>query len=96
VPIFAVAEGEALKDNAAARLLHDLSEATGGRMYKAKHAKDIENVFTAIASELDTAYLLAFQPPLEEKTGAWHRLEILVKNTPKPLRVRARGGYALE
>ena len=96
VPIFAVAEGEALRDNSASGLLHDLSEATGGHMYKAKHAKDIESVFAAIASELDNAYLLAFQPPLEEKTAAWHRLEIVVKNTPKPLKVRARTGYALE
>jgi von Willebrand factor type A domain len=34
VPIFAVAEGEALHDNAAADLLRDLAESTGGRMYR--------------------------------------------------------------
>lgn len=41
VPIFAVAEGEALHDNAAANLLRDLAEATGGRMYKAKYSKEM-------------------------------------------------------
>jgi Ca-activated chloride channel family protein len=96
VPVFAVAEGAALADDAASGLLHDLSEATGGHMYKAKHAKDIEKVFAAVALDLQNGYLLAFQAPLEPRPEAWHELEIQVKNTPKAFKVRARTGYSLE
>ena len=96
VPVFAVAEGDALRDDEAAGLLHELSEATGGHMYKAKHAKDIEKVFTAIALDLQNVYLLAFQAPLEPRLESWHELQVQVKNTPKAFKVRARTGYSLE
>ncbi len=96
VPVFAIAEGNALSDSAAAGLLHDLSKDTGGHMYKAPEPKGMESVFTAIAADLKSGYLLAFQAPLEERVSPWHELEILVKNTPKPLKVRARTGYSLD
>ena len=96
IPVFAVAQGEALKDAAAANLLQELAKATGGRMYKAHHNKDIDNVFGSIAGDLQGGYLLAFHPLAEEKTIPWHELQVLVKDTPKPLTVRARTGYAGE
>jgi Ca-activated chloride channel family protein len=93
VPVFAVAEGQALKDPAAAKLLHELAEATGGHLYKAERDKDIEKVFSAIADDLQSGYLLAFHPPTDEKPTPWHELRVSVKDTPKPLSVRARTGY---
>jgi Ca-activated chloride channel family protein len=96
VPIFAVAEGEALHDNAAADLLRDLAESTGGRMYKTNHSKEIESVFRAIGRYLRNGYLLAFQAPSEAKTASWHELQVLIKNTSEPLKVRARTGYSIE
>ena len=94
VPVFAVAQGDALSDSNAAHLLHELAQATGGHMYRAAHAKDIDNVFDAIAGDLQSGYLLAFHPPTEERATAWHELQVLVSNTPKPLTVRARTGYS--
>ena len=96
VPVFAVAEGDALHDDAAAGLLHILSETTGGHLYEAKHSSDIEKIFGAIALDLQNGYLLAFQPPLDPRPDSWHEINIQVKNTPKRLRVRARSGYSLE
>jgi Ca-activated chloride channel homolog len=96
VPVFAIAEGDALRDDAAAGLLHTLSESTGGHLYKARHAKDIEKIFTAIALDLRNGYLLAFQAPLEPKPESWHELDVEVKNTPKAFKVRARTGYSLD
>ncbi len=96
VPIFAVAEGEALHDNAAANLLRDLADATGGSMYKAKHSKEIEVVFQAVGRYLQNGYLLAFQAPAEAKTTPWHDLRVVVKDTSEPLKVRARTGYLIE
>jgi len=94
VPVFAVAEGDALKDDVAANLLRDLSRATGGHMYKAEHSKDIDKVFESIAEDLQNGYLLAFHPASDEKPTPWHELQLLVNNTPKPVTVRARTGYA--
>lgn len=96
VPVFAVAEGDALRDAAAATLLRDLSEATGGRMYKAANPKDMERVFQAIARDLQGGYLLAFRPPVEEKTTPWHELEVVVNKPGRSLQVRARTGYSVE
>ena len=96
IPVFAIAQGDALKDGAAANLLQELAKATGGRMYKAHRNKDIDTVFSAIADDLQSGYLLAFHPAAEEKPTPWHELQILVKDTPKPLTVRARTGYAGE
>jgi hypothetical protein len=62
-------------------------------MYKAAHEKDIDKVFSAIADNLQSGYLLAFHPPTEEKATPWHELQILVKDTLNPLTVRARTGY---
>jgi Ca-activated chloride channel homolog len=93
VPVFAVAQGDALKDSAAANLLRDLSQATGGHMYKAERAKDIDRVFDSIAQDLQSGYLLAFHPPTEPKPPLWHELQVLINNTPKPVTVRARMGY---
>ena len=89
IPIFAVAEGDALQDGTAADLLRDLADATGGRMYKANHSKQIGTVFQAIGRYLQNGYLLAFQAPSEAKTTSWHELQVQVKHTPEPLKVTA-------
>ncbi|MBV9157884.1 MAG: VWA domain-containing protein [Acidobacteriaceae bacterium] len=93
VPVFAIAEGDALRDGAASGLLRELAESTGGHMYKANRASDIAGIFQAIAHDLQNGYLLAFQSPAEHQVRPWHELRILVKNTEKPVQVRARSGY---
>jgi len=96
VPVFAIAEGEALHDEGAAGLLRDLAESTGGRMYKANRSKDMETILQAIARDVQYGYLLGFKAPPEGKKNAWHELQVVVKNTAKPLQVRARTGYLIE
>ncbi len=96
VPVFAVAEGDALKDAASANLLLELAQATGGHMYKAKSSKELRVIFDDISRNLQSGYLLAFQPPEEQGNALWHELQVVVKETPKPVRVRARTGYPAE
>lgn len=96
IPVFAVAEGEALQDASASGLLRELSETTGGHLYRAHSAKDMQGVLQAIAQDLQFGYLLAFPVPNEERMVAWHDLQVVVKDTPKPLQVRARTGYSVE
>jgi Ca-activated chloride channel family protein len=96
IPIFAIAEGDALKDRAAEKLLHKLAEATGGHAYKARQNKDIDAIFANIAGDLRNGYLLAFKPPAEEKQTSWHELQVAVKANEQRLKIRARTGYMLE
>lgn len=97
VPVFAIAEGNALENTSAAGLMRELADATGGGMYSARRSKDIEGVFEEIGRRVRAGYLLAFSPTLREKSSsAWHEIEVLVKNTEKPVRVKARGGYSFE
>jgi len=96
VPIFAVAEGDALADATASNMLRDLSDSTGGHMYKAKQSKDMEAIFADIARDLENGYLLAFEPPSDGKLLKWHELEIVVKDAPKLFKVRARTGYSTD
>ena len=93
IPIFSIAEGDALHDAEAGALLKDLSESSGGHLYKAEKQKDIENIFSEITSELQSSYLLAFSAPVEAKNPPWHELQVSIKDSPKPLKVRARTGY---
>lgn len=96
IPVFAVAEGDALRDKNAADLLQELSRDTGGRMYRAKQPRDIEKAFEGITADLANGYLLAFAPNavVQDRAVAWHRLEVQVGGTQKALLVRTRTGYA--
>lgn len=93
VPVFAVAEGDALKDEASTRLLRELAEATGGHMYKAKASKDLKRIFEEVSQDLQNGYLLAFEPQEGAREESWHDLQILVRDVGKPMRIRARTGY---
>lgn len=96
IPVFAVAEGDALRDSAAEKLLHELSEGTGGHAYKANHAKDIDAIFASIAGDIQNGYLLAFKPAAADNTSIWHELQVSVKAPEHGFKIRARTGYALE
>lgn len=96
IPVFAVAEGDALRDNEASSSLHALAEATGGHMYRAGKPKDIERFFLEITEDLQTGYLLAFAPPVEAQSPPWHELQVMVKRGSDNMRVRARTAYASE
>jgi len=93
IPVFAIAEGDALSDAPSERLLHELAESTGGRLYKAKRSKDLLNIFADISSNLRSGYLLAFQPPEDRTPALWHELQVLVKDPGLPVTIRARTGY---
>jgi Ca-activated chloride channel family protein len=96
IPVFAIAEGEALQDQLAEKLLHQLSTESGGRAYRANHPKDVEAIFSSIASDLQNGYLLAFRPSEDDRKADWHELQISVKTVDQGLKIRARTGYTLE
>src|ERR1700751_2743879 len=91
IPVFVISEGEAARSDTATAVLRDLSNTTAGMMYTPNHFKEIGEVFDEIGRRARNGYLLAFvSQPEKEKSKSWHELQVLVKNAPEPLRVRAR------
>jgi Ca-activated chloride channel homolog len=70
-----VKEGFAQAD----RCLHELSEATGGRVYFPKDPADFQRAYNEIANIVANEYSLAFAPALLD--GQIHTLEVRVKNS---------------
>jgi VWFA-related protein len=68
-----------------------MAQSTGGQVWLANSSVSLEEVFLGILEEMDTRYLLSFQPRGEPKKG-WHELDVRLKGR-KANRVRARSGY---
>ncbi len=73
--------------------LNDLANRTGGRIYQAGTTANLQNAFSAIASELREYYSLGYYPKEEVKTGRKRKIKIRV-NQPNAI-VRARDGYVV-
>jgi Ca-activated chloride channel homolog len=92
VPLFSIAEGEALDSVRLKKVLTDLSRNTGGDTYEIRTMKDIDEIFSKISTVLQHLYLITYQPPLEPDDGKWRRIEVLLGDGHK-YRIRAKEGY---
>ena len=92
VPLFTIAEGEAMQSEKLKKTLADLSKSTGGQTYEIRDLKDMAEIFTAISSTLRHTYLLSYQPPAGPTDGKWRHIEVLVGNENK-FRIRSKEGY---
>jgi VWFA-related protein len=94
IPIYTIAEGEALQHPHLVSRLADLSQATGGAPFLIQKLADIGDAFQRMSEDLMHGYLLALQPP--PATGnAWQKIAVAVSNR-KGLLIRAREGYYSE
>ena len=71
------------------KILQQICGETGGYMFEAKKQK-INEVYTSIAEELRTQYVLGYTPAKSNQPG-YHKLEMLVKR--KDVYVQSRAGY---
>lgn len=94
VPVYAVAQGEALRSAALVKELADLARQTGGRSYQVRDTGDIADVFRDISNELRNTYMLAYKAPAAEGRQ-WRTIQVSV-NGLKDYKVRAREGYLPE
>jgi VWFA-related protein len=92
VPIYAVAEGDALHESKLLVQLQSLAEKTGGICYRAKNPKDVTRVFADIQAELKHLYMLTYTPPPNPDRTKWRTIQIQVGNG-KEFRVRGKQGY---
>jgi VWFA-related protein len=73
--------------------LVNLTNATGGRLYKPATFDDLSRIYAEVASELSHQYALYYRPTNKLRDGKFRR--VIVKTTSAQYRVSARAGYYL-
>jgi Ca-activated chloride channel homolog len=73
------------------RVLEQLAEATGGRVFFPFKMKDITHSYAAIEDELRSQYVVSYKPADFDADGRYRSIEISALK--KDLQVRARKGY---
>ena len=91
VPIYAIAEGDALHNKMLREQLKDISEMTGGQSYQARKASQISEIFQRISGDLQHTYMLAYKPPSNVELK-WRTIQVSVAGL-KDGRIRAKEGY---
>ena len=76
-------------------LLTDISEMTGGRMFKVSDVGDMEDIATRISAELRNQYVVGYRPSEMKKDGNWRKLKVRLVPPAglPPLTVHFRQGY---
>jgi VWFA-related protein len=94
IPIYAVAQGEALSKKDLMKTLKELARATGASCHAVQKGSEIEEVFQDIAADIQHSYLIAYAPP-EANDARYRSIRVNVAGM-KNLRIRAREGYYLK
>jgi len=76
-------------------LLHDLSEATGGRLFKVTDVQDLADIAQRISEELRNEYIIGYTPSDRRRDGTWRKLKVRLLPPPglPNLDVHSREGY---
>jgi VWFA-related protein len=90
VHVVTIAEPTGYQEPSSRKPLRRIADATGGRLWMAGSSSDLEATFLRILSEMQSAYLLTYEPA-GVKTEGWHRIEVKLKGGHGT--VRTRRGY---
>jgi Ca-activated chloride channel homolog len=76
-------------------LLNDISNETGGRLFRVDDVSEMGDIATKISAELRNEYLIGYKPDDDKHDGKWRKLKVrLVPPAGLPqLTVHARTGY---
>ena len=77
------------------QLLNDLSEETGGRMFRVDDISEMGDIAEKISTELRNQYVIGYRPKDLTRDGKWRKVKVKV-NPPQglpPLTIHARTGY---
>ncbi len=76
-------------------LLNDISEETGGRLFRVDDISDMADIATKISAELRNEYVLGYRPVDAKRDGKWRKLKVklIAPAGLPPLTVHARTGY---
>jgi VWFA-related protein len=91
VPIYAIAEGDALRDPKLLKTLGELAADSGGITFRLDKPNKIGEVFSAIVRDLRNTYLLSWKLP-DNAGQAWRPVRVSLTGVQE-VRIRARQGY---
>jgi Ca-activated chloride channel family protein len=77
------------------QLLEDLSEETGGRLFRVDDISEMGDIAEKISTELRNQYVIGYRPKSLTRDGKWRKVKVKV-NPPAglpPLTIHARTGY---
>jgi len=77
------------------QLLDDLSEQTGGRLFRVDDLAEMGDIAEKISTELRNQYVIGYRPQNVTRDGKWRKVKVKI-NPPQglpPLTVHARTGY---
>lgn len=90
VHVVTIADVPGFMEAPARKPLRRVADATGGKVWVAGSSSDLQATFLRILSEMQSAYLLTYEPTGVKREG-WHRIEVKVKGGRG--KVRTRSGY---
>ncbi|MFT4112165.1 VWA domain-containing protein [Silvibacterium sp.] len=73
------------------KVLEQICAETGGRMFEVKKKENFDDIYSQIAEELRSQYVLGYTPDKTVAGGGYHRITLLPKK--KDLIVQTRQGY---
>jgi Ca-activated chloride channel family protein len=71
--------------------LRQLAQETGGRLFMPKRPLDLADVYTQIANELTSQYVIGYLSTNTRADGAWRRISVRIQRPN--LQARTRAGY---
>jgi Ca-activated chloride channel family protein len=76
-------------------LLNDISDETGGRLFKVDDIAEMGDIAAKISAELRNEYVLGYTPTNGKHDGKWRKVKVKLAPPPglPPLTVHARNGY---
>ncbi len=76
-------------------LLSEVSDETGGQLFKVDDVADMGDIATKISAELRNQYVLGYKPTDAKRDGKWRKVKVKLVPPPglPPLTVHARTGY---